>query len=106
MARLFENFEVNREPRWPIVSKLLGASLVAHVIFCFAAVYIPGVRDALNLAALISDTNFVDHPYQRTIIDDNVQFVELPREKFRYPEGYWAVEGSASPEPTPLPFLA
>ncbi len=106
MARLFENFEVNREPRWPIVSKLLGASLVAHVIFCFAALYIPGVRDALNLAALISGTNFVDHPYQRTIIDDNVELVELSREKFHYPAGYWAVEGSATPEPTPLPFLA
>jgi hypothetical protein len=106
MAELFENFEVNSDPRWPIVSKLLACSLVGHLIFCFAALYIPGVRDALNLAALISDTSFVDRPYQRTIIEDDVQFVDVAREKFHYPEGYWAVEGSATPEPTPLPFLA
>lgn len=105
MAELFSKFEVNSEPRWPIVSKLLGGSLVLHAILCFSALYIPGVRDAFNLAALIADTTFVDSPYNRTEITDEVDFVELSTEKFRYPDGYFAVAG-ATPEPTPLPFLA
>ena len=34
MAELFENFEVNRDPRWQVLSKLVGASLVLHLGFC------------------------------------------------------------------------
>ncbi len=105
MSELFSKFEVNSDPRWPIVSKLLGGSLVLHVILCICALYIPGVRDALNLATLIAGTNFIDSPYNKTEIRDDVEFVELTSEKFRYPDGYFAVEG-ATPQPTPLPFLA
>lgn len=105
MSELFAKFEVNSDPRWPIVSKLLGASLVLHVILGIGVLYIPGVRDAFNLAALIADTTFVDSPYNKTEIRDDVEFVELTTEKFRYPDGYFAVEG-ATPQPTPLPFLA
>ncbi len=32
MAELFANFEVNREPRWPVISKLLAGSLALHVL--------------------------------------------------------------------------
>jgi hypothetical protein len=105
MSELFSKFEVNSDPRWPLVSKLLAASLVAHVIFCVCALYIPGVRAAFNLAHLIGNTSFVDRPYEKTVIGDDVQLVELTSEKFRYPDGYFAVEG-ATPQPTPLPFLA
>ncbi len=104
MSELFAKFEVNRDPRWQLVSKLLAGSLVLHVILGFLVLYIPGVRNAFNLAAIIADTNFVDRPYNRTEIGDEVQLVELTSEKFRYPDGYFALEG-ATPEPTPLPFL-
>ena len=92
MPELFANFEVNRDARWPIVSKLLGGSLVLHVLLLSTVVYIPGVRDAFNLASLISDTSFVDKDYNRTQIGDDVQFVQLSGEKFRYPDGYFAVD--------------
>jgi hypothetical protein len=78
-----------------------------HLLFIASVLYIPGVRDAFNLASLIADTKFVDKAYNKTEIGDDVQLVELTGEKFHYPEGYFAPEGAlAIPSPTPLPFLA
>lgn len=90
MAELFANFEITNEDRWPVVLRLLGASLAAHLLGIACLMYIPAFRDAFNLANLIADTNFVDKPYARTDIGEDVQFVELGGEKFHYPEGYFA----------------
>ncbi len=110
MSQLFANFEINNDPRWPLVSKLLAGSLALHLLFVTSVLYIPGVRDAFNLASLIADTSFVDKDYVRTEIGDEVQWVELTSEKFRYPDGYFATEAqllaAAPASPTPLPFLA
>jgi hypothetical protein len=103
MAELFANFEVNRAARWPIISKLVGASLVLHVLLLSGVVYIPGVRAAFNLASLIADTNFVDKNYDRTQITDDIQFVQLTGEKFRYPDGYFALDQQATLTPPPAP---
>jgi hypothetical protein len=103
MAELFANFEVNRQPRWPVVSKLLAGSLALHVLLSLCVVYIPGVRGAFKLASLIADTNFVDKPYERTEIADEVQLVNLTGEKFHYPAGYFAPEGQAAVVPSPAP---
>ncbi|HEY2975655.1 MAG TPA: hypothetical protein VGJ48_24285 [Pyrinomonadaceae bacterium] len=105
MAELFANFEVNREPRWPVISKLLAGSLALHVLTAACVIFVPGIRDAFNLATLISDTKFVDKPYERTEIGDDVQFVELASEKFHYPEGYFALDAQAGML-TPLPPMA
>ncbi len=91
MAELFTNFEVNREPRWPIVLWLVEASFAAHLLVLICVLYIPGVRDAFNIATLIGDTSFVDKPYEKTEIGDEVQLVELSSNKFHYPDGYWAL---------------
>jgi len=85
---LFEKFEVNREPRWPLVSKLVGASLVLHLVFVWMVIYVPAFRDTLNIAALIASTKFVEKDYEATQIGE-VQMVQL-NEKFHYPEGYFA----------------
>jgi hypothetical protein len=110
MAELFANFEVNREPRWQIISKLLAGSLAFHVLTAACVVFVPGVKDAFNLASLISDTRFVDKRYERTEIADDVKWVELASEKFHYPEGYFALEtqlGALTPLPPPGPsFIA
>ena len=111
MSELFANFEVNKQPRWPIISKLLAGSLVMHLIFVACALYIPGVRAAFNLASLIAGTRFVDKPYEKTEIGDDVQLVELPSDKFHYPEGYFAPEGQTGMVVPPLapvvpPFVA
>jgi hypothetical protein len=110
MSELFAKFEVNKESRGPIISKLLAGSLVLHLLFVVCVLYIPGVRDALNLASLIAGTRFVDKSYERTQIRDDVQLVELASDKFHYPAGYFAPEGqvvAALPPPVPAPqFIA
>ncbi|HET6972476.1 MAG TPA: hypothetical protein VFH96_00555 [Pyrinomonadaceae bacterium] len=89
MSELFEKFEVNREPRWQVLAKLAGASLVLHLVFVWMVIYVPAFRDTLNIAALIASTKFVDKDYEATQIGDDVQMVQLS-DKFHYPEGYFA----------------
>ncbi len=89
---LFERFEVNRDARWQVLTKLLGASLVLHLAFVWMVIYVPAFRDTLNIAALVASTRFVDEDYEATQIRDDVQMVQL--EKFRYPDGYFAVESA------------
>jgi len=107
MAELFENFEVNREPTWPVISRLLAGSIGVHLLAVLCVLYIPGVRDAFNIASLIAGTNFVDRPYARTEIGDEIQLVDISSEKFHYPEGYFAMEAQpgqlAAFIPPPLP---
>jgi hypothetical protein len=90
MAELFEKFEVNRAPRWPVLTKLVCASLVLHLAFVWTMVYVPAVRETFNIAALIASTRFVDKNYAATRIGD-VQMVQLS-DKFHYPEGYFTLE--------------
>ena len=56
MSELFEKFEVNREPRWIVLMRLIGASLVLHLVLCGLVVYVPALRDGLNIGALIANT--------------------------------------------------
>jgi hypothetical protein len=108
MAELFKNFEVNDELRWPVILRLIGGSLVAHVLAIACLMYVPAFRDAFNLASLIADTNFVDKDYARTNIGDDVQIVELSGEKFHYPEGYFALDQQPQefPPVAPPPFVS
>jgi hypothetical protein len=100
---LFENFEVNATPFWPKVSRLIGGSIVLHLILVACVVFIPPVRDALSIAAMFSDAGFVDRAYNKTDIEAG-DITEITTEKFHYPEGYFAMEqmGFPSPSPTPL----
>jgi hypothetical protein len=103
MAELFANFEVGKQARWPIVSKLLAGSLVMHISLAACVLYVPGLRSAFNLASLISGTRFVDKDYEKTQIGDDVELVELASNKFHYPDGYFAPEGQMPVEPPPAP---
>src|ERR1044072_6729397 len=90
MSELFEKFEVNREPRWQVLAKIAGASLVLHLVFVWMVIYVPAFRDTLNIAALIASTKFVEKDYEATQIGD-VQMVQLS-DKFHYPEGYFTLD--------------
>src|SRR6185369_15774234 len=98
MPELFANFEVNRAPRWPILMRLTGGSILLHLGLLWMVVYVPAFRDALNVAALIANTRFVDKAYNRTQIGDDVTLLELSTEKFHYPEGYFALDNQLSTE--------
>lgn len=91
MAELFGNFEVNKDPRWPILLRLTGASVLLHLALLWLVVYVPAFRDALNIAAIIANTRFVEKAYNRTQIADDVTLLDLNKEKFRYPDGYFAL---------------
>lgn len=109
MAELFEKFEVNRDPRWIVLAKLVGASLVVHLGLLWMVMYVPALRDTVNIAALIATTKFVDEDYEATQIGDDAQIVQL-NEKFRYPDGYFALDAQLAGQPAqpapPDPFAA
>jgi hypothetical protein len=111
MTELFENFEVNRESRLAILVRLISASLVLHLVFVWLVMYVPAFRDTLNIAALIANTKFVEKDYVATEIGGDVELVQLTNEKFRYPDGYFALEAqidgrlpAQAPGATPDPF--
>lgn len=102
---LFDDFEVNRQPFWPRIGKLLAGSAIFHSVLIACAVFIPPVRDALSIAAMFSGAGFVDRPYSKTHISDDAELIAMTGERFRYPDGYWALDqGMAMPTPTPLRF--
>ncbi len=93
MTELFKGFEVNWEPRGLSVMKLVAWSVLVHVLSIAILMHVPAVRNVLSIAGLVADTTFVDKDYERTQIGDDVQFVQLSNAKFRYPDGYWAMDG-------------
>lgn len=98
MTELFENFEVNRYSRWAVLLRLVGASLVLHLVLLWLIVYVPAFRDTLNIAALVASTRVVEKDYVGTQIGDDVELVQLTNEKFRYPDGYFALEAQIDGE--------
>ena len=98
---LFENFEVNPEPFWPRIVRLLGGSVALHLVLIACVVFIPPVRDALSIAAMFSGAGFVDRAYNKTKIENEGDIVEIATEKFHYPAGYFAMDAQALPSPTP-----
>jgi hypothetical protein len=98
---LFEHFEVNREPFWPTITRLLGGSIVLHAVLAACIIFIPPVRDALSVAVMFRGAGFVDRPYRKTQIENEGDIVELTMERFRYPDGYFAMDQQAQPSPLP-----
>jgi len=92
MAELFEESIINRQPRWPVMVKLTGASVALHLTLLALLFYVPAVRDTFNIAAMLSNTGYVDRPYTKTEIGEDVQLLTLAGDKFRYPPGYFATE--------------
>lgn len=104
MSELFSRFEINRESRWPLLLGLISASIVLHLALAATVVYVPGFRDALNLAVLAGRTDYVDRAYKKTNVGEEIQMVEVGQ-KFRYPDGYFATDfatGIAAPTPDPF----
>ncbi len=100
---LFEHFEVNAAPFWPIVSRLVGGSIILHLVLGAAVFLIPPVRDALSVAVMFRGGGFVDRPYAKTQIADDADIIEFTTERFRYPEGYFMMDQQGMPFPTPTP---
>ncbi|MGB7922622.1 MAG: hypothetical protein WCF57_05200 [Pyrinomonadaceae bacterium] len=103
VTELFDNFEIDREPRWPILARLAAGSFVLHLLFVASVLYVPAVRDTLNIASIFSGAQYVDADYTKTTIEDQVTVLDLAQEKFKYPEGYFSTGAS---DPALDPFAA
>src|SRR5215813_9598806 len=100
---LFANFEIGREPRWPMLLRLLVGSVILHSAIAATVMYVPTVRDAFNIAALAGKAGYVDKAYSKTAIGEGVEILDLG--KFHYPEGYFALEAiGTQPQRTSDPF--
>jgi hypothetical protein len=104
MAELFDRIEINRAPRWPLLSRLLALSVVVHGLFLLAVVYVPELRNILYVAGNLSGIKFVSEDYDRTLIGQRATIVQFaPHEKLRYPPDYFgapAVEETSQLQPT------
>lgn len=117
MAELFERVEINRAPRWPLMTRLVALSVVAHGMFLVAVVYVPTLRGLLSVAGAMSGIQLVSEDYDRTLIGRRATIVQLgPHEKLRYPSDYFGapaveeaqlqptfVQPAAPPPPPPMP---
>ena len=102
---LFDHFEVNREPFWPRIVWLVAGSGAWHLVLIALIVLIPPVRDAFAITALFSGAGFVDRPYTRTEIGDDVDIIDFSTEKFHYPEGYFLMDQQGLPPAQQFPVL-
>jgi hypothetical protein len=117
MAELFDRFEINRVPRWPLLTRLLALSVVLHGLFIVAVAYVPTVRSMLYVAGKVSGFRLVSEDYDPTLIGRRAEIVHLPpHEKLYYPPDYFGapevaettpfaptlVEQAAPPPPPPV----
>ena len=107
MSELFRAFQTNTGPGRPLLLWLLGGSLTLHIAVIACVIYVPALRDSLNIAAMISKTGYVDRAYSKTDIGEEVQMVMLSGGRFHYPEGYFSIDWQtqspyATPAPTPF----
>jgi hypothetical protein len=102
---LFDHFEVNREPFWPRIVWLVVGSGAWHLVLLACIVLIPPVRDAFAITALFSGAGFVDRPYSRTEIGDDVDIIDFTTEKFHYPEGYFLMDQQGILPPQEYPVM-
>lgn len=92
---LFERFEVDRVPRWPLLSRLFALSIVAHGLFLVAVMYVPALHGLFVVAGQVAGIEFVSEDYDRSLVGERATIVKLePYEKLYYPPDYFGVADS------------
>jgi hypothetical protein len=100
MAELFDRFEVNRAPRWPLLTRLLALSVVLHGLFLVAVVYVPTVRSMMYVAGKVSGFKLVSEDYDPALVGQRAEIVHLPpHEKLYYPPDYFGASEVAETTP-------
>ena len=115
VAEIFQNYELHKLPWWRRVWRIAAGSVVLHIILVALVLYVPALREALNIAGAFSDAKYVDKDYDKTIIGERAVLINTT-DVFEYPPGYFydpaAVDPNAPqiiatatpiPLPTPLP---
>jgi hypothetical protein len=103
MAELFDRFEINRAPRWPMLTRLVALSVVLHGLFLVSLAYVPQLSAMMHVAGQFAGIRFVSEDYDPTLIGQRATVMRLaPHEKLYYPPDYFGapeVAETAPPEP-------
>src|SRR5205085_2695496 len=100
MAELFDRFEINRVPRWPLMSRLLALSVVLHGVFLVALVYVPQLSSLLHVAGEFAGLKFVSEDYDPTLVGQRATVIQFaPHEKLYYPPDYFGASEVAETSP-------
>lgn len=113
VAELFQNYEINRSPWWERVWRIAAGSIGLHALVVVSVLYIPGFREAFNIASVFSSAKYVDEAYNKTVIGDRAVLINT-KDVFEYPPGYFSnpaivdplapqVIATATPVPLPPP---
>ncbi len=116
MSELFDSYKINQTPRWPRLLRWGAGSLILHSLVVASVVYVPAVREMLNLASIFSGSEYVNEDYSKTAIGERAQIIKVG-DKFEYPSGYFSREAPQQiiaepqiikvvekrPQPTPRP---
>ena len=107
---LFADFELNREPRWPLLARLCAGSLVLHIILIATLSYVPTVRSMIALVTMFAGADYVSEDYERVAVGERAQIINIadPNGLFQYPPGYFSsppppLTSAGEPLPTPTP---
>ncbi len=101
---LFANYEFSNSNWNKFIYKLLGASLIFHVIILLFLIFVPAVRDTFYIALLFSDapTTWVNKDYNKTVIEkgETASVISLPpSDQLQYPAGYFNLANGDAPAP-------
>ncbi len=101
---LFANYEFSNSNWNKFIYKLLGASLIFHVIILLFLIFVPAVRDTFYIALLFSDapTSWVNKDYNKTGIEEGetASIISLPpSDQLQYPAGYFNLANGDAPAP-------
>ncbi len=95
MLDLFANHEINSTPRWPRLARIALGSFLLHAAVLGTVIYVPAVRDVLNLANVLAGADYVDEEYDRIGIGQRAQIINAGDGRFAYPPGYFSKTGAA-----------
>ncbi len=90
MTELFENFEINREPRWPRVARTALLSVALHGSFIPFLIYAPTVRALWQLRSMITGAEYGEEDYALGDVRERAVMIGPASEKLYYPPGYFA----------------
>jgi hypothetical protein len=106
MTELFDRVEINRMPRWPMMTRLFALSVVLHGIFLVSIVYVPTLRGMLYVAGKMSGFRMVSEDYDPTLVGERATVVQFaPHEKLYYPPDYFGAPQVAETSPFSDPTL-
>jgi hypothetical protein len=104
MAELFDRFEVNRAPRWPMMTRLVALSIVLHGLFLVSLAYVPQLSAMARVAGQFAGIKFVSEDYDPTLVGQRATVMHLaPHEKLYYPPDYFGAPEVAETSPFPEP---